>query len=120
MFAVIRTGGKQYRVEKGNILRIEKLEAQEGDAVEFSEVLLVGDGEKVKVGTPLVTGSKVKAKVKSQGKGKKIEVVKFKRRKNYHRNHGHRQLYTDVEITGITAGRAAPKKKAAAAEPAAE
>lgn len=120
MFAVIRTGGKQYRVEKGNTLRIEKLQAQEGDAVEFDEVLMVSDGDKIKVGAPLVKGSKVKAKVMAQGKAKKIEVIKFKRRKNYHRNHGHRQLYTEVEITGIIVGRAAPKKKVAAAESPAE
>lgn len=116
MYAVIKTGGKQYRVEKGSVLRIEKLDAQEGDAVEFDQVLLVGDGEKVKIGTPLVKGSKVKGKVKSQGRAKKIEVIKFKRRKNYHRNLGHRQHYTEVVVTGITAGRAAPKKKAAAAK----
>ena len=116
MYAVIKTGGKQYRVEKGSTLRVEKLNGEAGDAVEFDQVLLVGDGDKVKIGTPLVKGSKVKAKVKSQGREKKIEVIKFKRRTTYRRTHGHRQAYTEVVVTGITAGRAAPKKKAAEEE----
>jgi large subunit ribosomal protein L21 len=111
MYAVFRTGGKQYRAGKGDTVKIEKLNAAEGDSVEFAEVLLVGEGEDVKVGTPLVSGSKVKAKVLTQAKDKKIDVIKFKRRKNYRRTLGHRQFFTLVEITGITGG---PGKKAAA------
>jgi large subunit ribosomal protein L21 len=103
MYAVFRTGGKQYRAAKGDRLKIEKVEAAEGDAVEFGEVLLVGEGASVAVGTPLVAGGKVTAKVLSQGKAKKIDVIKFKRRQNYKRTLGHRQSFTLVEVTGITA-----------------
>lgn len=113
MYAVFKTGGKQYRAAKGDKLKIEKLEAAEGDSVEFDDVLLVGEGEGVKIGTPLVAGSKVKAKVVLQAKDKKIDVIKFRRRQNYKRTHGHRQKFTLVEITGITGGAA---KKAAAAK----
>jgi len=112
MYAVFKTGGKQYRAGKGDRLKIEKLDAAEGDSVEFTEVLLVGEGDKVKVGTPLVSGSKVKGKVILQAKDKKIDVIKFRRRQNYRRTYGHRQLFTLVEITGITG---APRKSAAAA-----
>ena len=111
MYAVFRTGGKQYRAGKGDTLKIEKLDAAEGDSVEFGEVLMVGEGDNLKVGTPLVSGSKVKAKVLTQAKDKKIDVIKFKRRKNYRRTKGHRQSITLVEITGITGG---PRKRAAA------
>ena len=104
---------KQYRAEKGATLKIEKLNAEEGDAVEFDEVLLVGEGDNLKVGTPLVSGGKVKGKVLAQAKDKKVDVIKFRRRQNYRRTHGHRQPFTLVEITGITG---APRKKAAAAE----
>ena len=113
MYAVIRTGGKQYRVGKGDTLKVEKLDAAEGDSVEFDQVLMVGEGESVTVGTPLVTGSKVKATVLSQAKDKKVDVIKFKRRENYRRTYGHRQPYTLIEVTGITGG---SRKKAAAAE----
>jgi large subunit ribosomal protein L21 len=112
MYAVFKTGGKQYRAGKGDRLKIEKLDAAEGDSVEFNEVLLVGEGENVKVGAPLVSGSKVKGKVIVQAKEKKIDVIKFRRRQNYRRTYGHRQQFTLVEITGITGG---PRKKAAAA-----
>jgi large subunit ribosomal protein L21 len=111
MYAVFKTGGKQYRAAKGDKLKIEKLDAAEGDSVEFDEVLLVGEGDAVKVGTPVVSGSKVKAKVLVQAKDKKVDVIKFHRRKNYRRTHGHRQHFSLVEITGITGG--ATKKKAA-------
>ena len=119
MYAVFRTGGKQYRASKGDRLRVERLAGNEGDTVEFDQVLLVGEGAKVKLGTPLVSGSKVKAKVTAQGKGKKVDVLKFKRRKNYMRLKGHRQLFTEIEVTGITG---APRKAAAkkAEKPAAE
>ena len=112
MYAVFKTGGKQYRVAKGDTLRIEKLDAAEGDAVEFDQVLMVGEGGNVKVGAPLVSGSTVKATVLSQAKARKVDVIKFKRRQNYRRTYGHRQPYTLVEVTGITG---APRKKAAAA-----
>jgi large subunit ribosomal protein L21 len=112
MYAVFKTGGKQYRAGKGDRLKIEKLDAAEGDSVEFDEVLLVGEGENVKVGAPLVSGSKVKGKVIVQARNKKVDVIKFRRRQNYRRTHGHRQSFTLVEITGITG---APRKKAAAA-----
>jgi large subunit ribosomal protein L21 len=102
MYAVFKTGGKQYRAGKGDTVKIEKLEAAEGDSVEFDEVLLVGEGDNVKIGAPLVAGSKVKAKVLIQAKDKKVDVIKFKRRQNYRRTHGHRQHFTLVEITGIT------------------
>jgi len=104
MYAVFRTGGKQYRASAGDTLKIEKLAAAEGDAVEFEEVLMVGEGGSVQVGTPLVSGGKVEARVLAQAKDRKIEVVKFRRRQNYRRTKGHRQPYTLVEITGISGG----------------
>lgn len=102
MYAVFKTGGKQYRAAKGDKLKIEKLDAAEGDSVAFDQVLLVGEGEDVKVGAPLVDGGKVEAKVLAQAKDKKIEVIKFRRRQNYRRTKGHRQPFTLVEITGIS------------------
>jgi len=103
MYAVIKTGGKQYRVEEGASLKIEKLDAEAGSTVEFDQVLLVGEGSSVKLGTPLVAGGKVTATVEAQGRRKKVEVVKFKRRQGYKRQHGHRQAFTQVKITGISA-----------------
>ena len=102
MYAVIRTGGKQYRVSEGDVLRIEKLAGDVGNAISFDEVLLVG-GDKVTVGKPLVTGAKVAAQITAQEKAKKVIVFKMRRRKNYRRKNGHRQQYTEVKITGITA-----------------
>jgi large subunit ribosomal protein L21 len=99
---VFRTGGKQYRASQGDRLRVEKLDAAVGDKVEFPEVLLVGEGASVKLGAPLVAGGKVVGKVTAQGRTKKIEVQKFKRRTTYKRRHGHRQHFTEVEITAIT------------------
>ncbi|MFS8608486.1 MAG: 50S ribosomal protein L21 [Gammaproteobacteria bacterium] len=107
MYAVFRTGGKQYRVSQGDKLRIERLTAEVGDTVDFDQVLLVGEGQNVRIGAPLVPGGKVQAKVIGQGRAKKIEVVKFKRRTNYRRTKGHRQHYTEVEITSISGGDAA-------------
>ena len=101
--AIIKTGGKQYRVAVGDKLRIEKLLADVGGAVEFDEVLLVGSGDDARIGTPLVAGAKVSGLVKAHGRGKKLIVYKFRRRKNYRRKNGHRQSYTEVEITGISA-----------------
>lgn len=102
MYAVIQTGGKQYKVEKGSTLRVEKLIGDVGDTVTFDKVLLVG-GESVKLGQPLVAGAKVEAKITAQARDKKIIVFKFRRRKNYRRKNGHRQPYTALEITGIQA-----------------
>jgi large subunit ribosomal protein L21 len=116
MYAVFRTGGKQYRASKGDMLKVEKLDAAEGDKVEFAEVLLVGNGASVKIGNPLVAGGKVQATVLTQAKAKKIEVIKFKRRQNYYRNRGHRQHFTLLEITGIASG----AEKKVAVKPAAD
>lgn len=102
MYAVIKTGGKQYRVSRGDTLKVEKLEAGEGDAVEFDQVLMVGEGEDVKIGTPYIEGSRVSARVMSQGRGPKVEIIKFRRRKHHMKRMGHRQDYTEVEITGIS------------------
>ena len=129
MYAVFRSGGKQYRASKGEVLKLEKLDVDEGASVNFDEVLLVGEGSNIKVGNPLLAGSSVSAKVLRQGKSKKVSVIKFRRRQNYLRQHTHRQFFTEVEITGITGAAkaaAAPKevatalKEAAAAKPAAE
>jgi len=123
MYAVFRSGGKQYRAAKGDVLRLEKIEADEGATVKFDQVLLVGEGSDIKVGTPLLSGSAVSGKVVRQGKSKKVPVVKFKRRQNYLRQGTHRQFFTEVEITGITGGsakKAAPKAEEAVDKPAAE
>ena len=101
MYAVIATGGKQYRVSEGSVIRIEKLEADAGTNVEFDQVLLLANGDKVSVGTPLVAGGKVVATVQAHGKGKKVTFVKFRRRKHYMRRGGHRQQYTEVKVTSI-------------------
>jgi large subunit ribosomal protein L21 len=122
MYAVFRTGGKQYRAAKGDVLRLEKIEAEEGATVSFDDVLLIGEGADIKVGNPVLSGSSVGAKVLRQGKSKKVSVVKFKRRKNYLRQGSHRQFFTEVEITSIggSTKKAAPKKDKAEAAPAAE
>jgi large subunit ribosomal protein L21 len=104
MYAVIKTGGKQYRVAEGQTLKVEKLPLESGAAVEFDQVLMVADGEQVSVGTPYLEGGKVTGTVKNHGRAKKIEVVKFRRRKHHRKQMGHRQYYTEVEITGIQAG----------------
>ncbi len=102
MYAVIKTGGKQYKVAQGDKLKIEKLPGNVGDTITFDQVLLVG-GDALKIGMPLVAGAKVEARVIAQDRAKKIIVFKFRRRKNYRRKNGHRQPYTALEITGITA-----------------
>ena len=102
MYAVIKTGGKQYRVSQGDTLQVEKLDASEGDSVEFDQVLMVGEGDDVKIGTPYVEGSLVTARVKAQGRSKKVEIIKFRRRKHHMKRMGHRQDFTEVEITGIS------------------
>ena len=103
MYAVIEAGGKQHRVIEGETLKLEKIEAATGDTVEFDRVLMVGGGDDVKIGTPVVDGSKVTAEVVAQGRHKKIKIVKFNRRKHYRKETGHRQWYTEVKITGISA-----------------
>ena len=103
MYAVFRTGGKQYRARKGERVRVEKLEAAVGDAVAFDQVLVVGEGSELKVGAPLVKGGKVEGTVVSQGRADKITIIKFRRRAHYKRVKGHRQPFTEVEITSISA-----------------
>ena len=103
MYAVIATGGKQYRVQEGAVLRVEKLDAQAGDSVEFAQVLLVGAGSSVALGAPFIGSAKVVATVQSHGKGDKVRIVKFRRRKHYKREGTHRQPYTEVKITQIVA-----------------
>ncbi|TXS89858.1 50S ribosomal protein L21 [Parahaliea maris] len=102
MYAVIESGGKQHRVVEGETLKLEKLEVATGESVEFDRVLMIG-GEDVKIGTPVVAGGKVTAEVVSHGRHDKVKIVKFNRRKHYRRETGHRQWYTEVKITGITA-----------------
>ncbi|HYX64521.1 MAG TPA: 50S ribosomal protein L21 [Burkholderiales bacterium] len=104
MYAVIKSGGKQYRVESGAKLRVERLLAEIGAAVSFDEVLLVGDGDAVKVGAPLVSGASVKATVLAQGRDDKVRIFKLRRRKHYQKTQGHRQSYTEVRIDDIVQG----------------
>jgi len=101
MYAVIEAGGKQHRVIEGETLKLEKIDAATGETVEFDRVLMVGEGEGVKIGAPLVEGGKVTAEVVSHGRHEKIRIVKFNRRKHYRNETGHRQWYTEVKITGI-------------------
>lgn len=103
MYAIIETGGKQYKVSEGDSIFIEKLEVEEGAAVTFDKVLVVADGENVKIGAPLVSGATVTANVVKNGKAKKIYVFKMKRKKNYRRKKGHRQPFTKVVIEKINA-----------------
>ncbi len=102
MYAVIKTGGKQYRVQEGASLKVEKLNAEAGSTIEFDQVLLIGEGSSVKLGTPMIDGGVVTATVEDQGRRKKVEIVKFKRRQGYKRQKGHRQAFTQVKITGIS------------------
>ena len=102
MYAVIATGGKQYRVAEGDVVRFEKLPAEPGAAVEFDKVLVVGQGADIRLGKPYVDGSKVTGTVQKHGKGDKVRIVKFRRRKHYLRQGTHRQQYTEVKITGIS------------------
>lgn len=102
MYAVIKTGGKQYRVAAGDKLRVETLDADEGETISLDNVLMVGDGETINIGSPTIAGASVEAKVVEHGRHKKIDIVKFRRRKHYRRQMGHRQNYTQIEITGIS------------------
>jgi large subunit ribosomal protein L21 len=103
MYAVVATGGKQYKVQEGEILRVEKLTGEVGSQVAFDRVLMFSDGESVKVGQPVLEGALVKGHIIEQGKNKKILVFKYKRRKRYRRKQGHRQLFTAVKIDAIEA-----------------
>ncbi|MGM0615623.1 50S ribosomal protein L21 [Halomonas sp. CH40] len=103
MYAVIKSGGKQYRVQEGQTLKLEKLEIPTGETIEFDEVLLVADGDDVTVGAPLVEGAKVSAEIVDHGRAKKINIIKFRRRKHSMKRQGHRQWFTEVKITGISA-----------------
>lgn len=121
MYAVFTTGGKQYRATTGDQLRVEKLEVEKGATVELDQVLMVGEGEDVVIGTPLVDGGKVLATVVEHGRGDKVKIIKFKRRKHHMKRQGHRQYYTLLEITGIEGtGTKKPAKKKAAAKKADE
>ncbi len=103
MYAVIQTGGKQYRVSQGDTFKVEKLGADEGASIELDKVLMLADGENITIGAPYVEGGKVTATVKSHGRGKKVKIIKFRRRKHHMKRQGHRQWYTELEITGISA-----------------
>jgi len=103
MYAVFKTGGKQYRAAKGDVLKVEKIDADKGATVELDQVLMVGEGGDVKIGAPYLEGSKVTATVVDHGRHDKIKIVKFKRRKHHRKQMGHRQYFTQIEITGIDA-----------------
>lgn len=103
MYAVIKTGGKQYRVTEGDTLKVEKLAAEVGDKIELNDVLMVADGDDIKIGAPTVDGGKVTATVKAHGRGDKVMIIKFRRRKHSKKTQGHRQDFTELQITGISA-----------------
>ncbi|CAD5378882.1 50S ribosomal subunit protein L21 [Pseudomonas sp. OF001] len=103
MYAVIVTGGKQYKVAEGEFLKIEKLDVATGESVAFEQVLLVGNGDDVKIGAPVVEGAKVTAEVIAQGRHDKVRIIKFRRRKHHMKRQGHRQWFTEIKITGIQA-----------------
>ncbi|HEY8385389.1 MAG TPA: 50S ribosomal protein L21 [Porticoccaceae bacterium] len=104
MYAVIESGGKQHRVVEGEILRLEKLDVATGESINFDKVLMIADGDSIKVGAPFVDGGSVSAEVLSHGRGDKIRIIKFRRRKHFRKQQGHRQWFTEVKITGIKAG----------------
>ena len=101
MYAVIQTGGKQYRVSEGDTIKVELLKAETGASVELDKVLMITNGDDVKVGAPFVEGGKVTATVKAHGRGKKVKIIKFRRRKHHMKRQGHRQWFTELEVTGI-------------------
>ena len=101
MYAVIKTGGKQYRVQIGEVLKVEQLLAEVGTSIEFSEILMVADGDSITLGTPLIANMRVHAEVIEQGRHKKIKIIKFRRRKHHMKQMGHRQNYTQIKITAI-------------------
>ena len=101
MYAVVKTGGKQYRVSAGEKLKVEQIPADIGTEIDLDEVLMVADGDAVRMGTPLVAGASVKARVLAHGRGEKVRIFKLRRRKHYRKSQGHRQNYTELEILGI-------------------
>ena len=103
MYAVIKTGGKQYRVSAGEKLKVESLPAEVGSEITLDQVLMVGEGDSVKMGTPLLAGASVKATVVSHGRGEKVRIYKMRRRKHYRKTQGHRKNYTEIQISGISA-----------------
>ncbi len=103
MYAVIVSGGKQHRVSEGEVLKVEKLFSEAGSTIEIDRVLLVANGDDVKIGAPVVEGAKVTAEIVSHGRGKKVRIIKFKRRKHHMKTQGHRQWFTEIKITGISA-----------------
>ncbi|WP_159567335.1 50S ribosomal protein L21 [Budvicia diplopodorum] len=103
MYAVFQSGGKQHRVSEGQTVRLEKLDIATGETIEFDQVMMIANGDDVKIGVPYVDGSKVKAEIVAHGRGDKIKIVKFRRRKHYRKQQGHRQWFTDVKITAISA-----------------
>ena len=111
MYAVIKSGGKQHRVEEGEFLRVEKLDVSTGEKIDFAEVLMVTDSEKVKIGTRYIDGAKVTAEVLSHGRADKIKIIKFNRRKHSRKQMGHRQWFTEIKITSISAGEIKTKAK---------
>lgn len=104
MYAVIKTGGKQYRVSKGDVVKLERLQGDAGTAISFDQVLLIGTEDETKVGTPVVAGATVNGTIMEQGRDRKVIVFKFRKRKNYKRKNGHRQYFTRVRIDDIAAG----------------
>jgi large subunit ribosomal protein L21 len=103
MYAVIKTGGKQYRVSAGEKLRVESLPADVGSEITLDQVLMVGEGDNVRMGTPTLAGASVKATVVAHGRGEKVRIFKMRRRKHYRKSQGHRQNYTEIQISGISA-----------------
>ena len=103
MYAVFATGGKQYRAMPGEVLRVEKLDAEVGATVDLDQVLMVGDGETVTIGTPVINGGKVIVEIRAHGRHDKVRIIKFRRRKHYRKQQGHRQHYTEIEIKSIKA-----------------
>ena len=103
MYAVFESGGKQHRVSEGQTIRLEKLDIATGETIEFDQVLMIANGEEINIGLPLVAGGIVKAEIVAHGRGVKVKIVKFRRRKHYRKQQGHRQWFTDVKITGISA-----------------
>ncbi len=104
MYAVIETGGKQYRVAAGDKLRVEKLDAETGASIDLDKVLMIAEGGTVRVGKPFIEGGKVTAEVASHGRGEKVKIIKFRRRKHHMKRQGHRQWFTELKITGISEG----------------
>lgn len=102
MYAVVKTGGKQYRIQEGDTLRVEKLDADEGSNITLEQVLFIADGDNIQIGAPYVEGGRVSATIKSHGRGEKIRIIKFRRRKHYRKRMGHRQYFTELHIDTIS------------------